>query len=209
MIKFFRRIRQQLLSENHFSKYLFYAFGEILLVMVGILLALQVNNWNNQRKDDRLAQQYLMSLKEDAQNNIKALEGYIQRAENYVHKVADFQDRKGVNISKIDLDSIGIMRQTYFLKTDTYQEIIANGHLKLLPEDIKSVLGDMNSSFKSINKIDDANTILVNSQHLKMADYFELIRQNRTSSYQVIANSHVQAEQALLVYKNYINVCYD
>ncbi|SKB88672.1 DUF6090 family protein, partial [Maribacter arcticus] len=52
MIKFFRKIRQQLLTENKFSKYLLYAIGEIVLVMVGILLALQVNNWNELRKKE-------------------------------------------------------------------------------------------------------------------------------------------------------------
>jgi len=50
MIKFFRQIRHNLLMENKTSKYLKYAIGEILLVMVGILLALQVNNWNENRK---------------------------------------------------------------------------------------------------------------------------------------------------------------
>ncbi len=53
MIKFFRKIRQKLLTENRFSKYLIYAIGEIVLVMVGILLALQVNNWNELRKKDQ------------------------------------------------------------------------------------------------------------------------------------------------------------
>lgn len=46
MIKFFRRIHQKLLTEGKLSKYLFYALGEIALVMIVILLALQVNNWN-------------------------------------------------------------------------------------------------------------------------------------------------------------------
>ena len=50
MIKFFRKIRQNLLMENKFSKYLVYAIGEIILVVVGILIALQVNNWNEERK---------------------------------------------------------------------------------------------------------------------------------------------------------------
>ena len=49
MINFFRRIRQQLLSENKFSKYLIYAIGEIILVVIGILIALQINTWNNNR----------------------------------------------------------------------------------------------------------------------------------------------------------------
>ena len=53
MIKFFRKIRQKLLSENNFGKYLLYALGEILLVVIGILIALQVNNWNESKKISR------------------------------------------------------------------------------------------------------------------------------------------------------------
>jgi len=51
VIKFLRKIRQRLLSENKFSKYLLYALGEIILVVIGILIALQINNWNEERKN--------------------------------------------------------------------------------------------------------------------------------------------------------------
>ncbi|MBT8306228.1 MAG: hypothetical protein KJN85_04770, partial [Maribacter sp.] len=50
MIKFFRKIRQQLLIENRTGKYLLYAIGEIVLVVIGILIALQINNWNEEKK---------------------------------------------------------------------------------------------------------------------------------------------------------------
>ncbi len=50
MIKFFRKIRQRLLAENKFNKYLIYAIGEIILVVIGILIALQINNWNERNK---------------------------------------------------------------------------------------------------------------------------------------------------------------
>ena len=50
MIKFFRKIRQHLLSENKFSKYLLYAVGEIVLVVIGILIALNINNRNEFNK---------------------------------------------------------------------------------------------------------------------------------------------------------------
>ncbi|MCW5515468.1 DUF6090 family protein [Muriicola sp. Z0-33] len=50
MLKFFRHIRQNLLTENKFSKYLLYAFGEIALVVIGILIALSINNWNESRQ---------------------------------------------------------------------------------------------------------------------------------------------------------------
>ena len=49
MLRFFRQIRQRLLTENKFSKYLLYAIGEILLVVIGILIALQVDSWNEER----------------------------------------------------------------------------------------------------------------------------------------------------------------
>ncbi len=69
MIKFFRKIRQKLLSENKFSKYLIYAIGEIILVVIGILIALQINNWNEAKKLQEeinvYFEQKLVNLKED------------------------------------------------------------------------------------------------------------------------------------------------
>ena len=56
MINFFRRIRYNLLSENKAGRYLKYAVGEIVLVVIGILIALQVNNWNEFKKTDQLAE---------------------------------------------------------------------------------------------------------------------------------------------------------
>ena len=65
MIKFFRKIRQRLLSENRFSKYLVYAIGEIVLVVIGILIALQINNWNENRKELKKSQALLEEFKKD------------------------------------------------------------------------------------------------------------------------------------------------
>ena len=50
MIKFFRHIRRSLIQKNQMGKYFKYAIGEILLVVIGILIALQINNWNEDRK---------------------------------------------------------------------------------------------------------------------------------------------------------------
>ena len=69
MIKFFSKIRQRLLTENKFSKYLLYAIGEIALVMIGILLALQVNNWNEEKKQLQIANSYLKNLHSDFKQN--------------------------------------------------------------------------------------------------------------------------------------------
>jgi len=61
MIRLFRKIRRQLLSETKYPIYLLYAGGEILLVVVGILLALQIDNWNENKKIRNIEQQYLLS----------------------------------------------------------------------------------------------------------------------------------------------------
>jgi hypothetical protein len=60
MIKFFRKIRQNLLMENKTGKYFKYAIGEILLVVIGIIIALQLNNWNESRN---LSYKEIISLK--------------------------------------------------------------------------------------------------------------------------------------------------
>ena len=70
MIKFFRRIRQNLLSEGKTNKYLKYAIGEIVLVVVGILIALAINNWNETRKNKSTLTNYTESLIKDLKQDI-------------------------------------------------------------------------------------------------------------------------------------------
>jgi Family of unknown function (DUF6090) len=65
MIKIYRRIRRTLLTERKFSKYLFYAVGEIFLVVVGILIAVSVNNWNEDRKIEKEELTLLTDIKKN------------------------------------------------------------------------------------------------------------------------------------------------
>lgn len=69
MIKFFRTIRQNLLSEGKTTKYFKYAIGEIVLVVIGILIALQVSNWNKQNEDRKLEKRYISELILDLQQD--------------------------------------------------------------------------------------------------------------------------------------------
>ena len=73
MLRFFRQIRQRLLTENKFSKYLLYAIGEIFLVVIGILIALQINNWNELRKTHLQDLEFLNNLKVELTVDISAL----------------------------------------------------------------------------------------------------------------------------------------
>ena len=71
MIGFFRRIRKKLADDNQFVKYSRYAIGEIILVMVGILLALQVNNWNENRKNKNTEKAYISRLTIELKGDIQ------------------------------------------------------------------------------------------------------------------------------------------
>tara|TARA_R110002072_G_scaffold1380_2_gene11564 strand:- start:9166 stop:9873 length:708 start_codon:yes stop_codon:yes gene_type:complete len=73
MIKFFRKIRQNLIKENKISKYLMYALGEIILVIIGILFALQINNWNEENKTEQELQSSMVSMIEELNENINFL----------------------------------------------------------------------------------------------------------------------------------------
>ncbi len=74
MIKFFRQIRQNLIMENKTSKYLKYAIGEIVLVVIGILIALQINNWNEVKKSDNQLKLLLNNLVEAINQDIDYLQ---------------------------------------------------------------------------------------------------------------------------------------
>lgn len=78
MIKFFRSIRQRLLIENKLSKYLLYAIGEIILVVIGILIALNINNKNQERKERQAETIILNQLQNDFTSNLKQLDQKIR-----------------------------------------------------------------------------------------------------------------------------------
>ncbi len=106
MIKFFRHIRQRLLTENKFSKYLLYAIGEIILVVIGILIALQINNWN----ENRIKRQQLISVYEritvDIQNDIEEMSKTLE----YFNSI-EFIFKRVINDSITpDLFDVGLSR---------------------------------------------------------------------------------------------------
>lgn len=89
MIKFFRKIRQKMLTENKFSKYLLYAVGEILLVVIGILIALQINNWNEMQKQKEISKETIQNLKIELLN---AKERLVSTA-NFNNNILDASDK--------------------------------------------------------------------------------------------------------------------
>ena len=73
MIKFFRKIRQNLLSDGKTGKYMKYAMGEIVLVVIGILIALSINNWNEHRIEDNQLKEHLLAIKKNINTDVVEL----------------------------------------------------------------------------------------------------------------------------------------
>ena len=90
MIKFFRKIRQSLLFENKFSKYLIYAIGEIILVVIGILIALQINNLNEDRKNRIAEIQMLTNISNELISNDDILNNSDNIISNQINQTKDF-----------------------------------------------------------------------------------------------------------------------
>ncbi|PNQ73628.1 hypothetical protein C1T31_04625 [Hanstruepera neustonica] len=108
MIKFFRKIRQNLLSENKTGKYFKYALGEIILVVIGILIALQINNWNQNRITQNNQEKYLLLLKNETLNNLNELKS----AQNTIQSITNGQ-QKLIRLIDSNLDTIS---ENYFSK---------------------------------------------------------------------------------------------
>lgn len=104
MIKFFRKIRQKLLSENRFSKYLIYAIGEIILVVIGILIALSINNWNQKQQQKKVLNNIYVTIKADLQQDIENIDRIVNSSQaiekdylaiiNKTRKKEDFKNCK-------------------------------------------------------------------------------------------------------------------
>ena len=134
MIKFFRHIRQNLIMENKTGKYLKYAIGEIVLVVIGILIALSINNWNEYRKDRIKEQAILGQLKVEYNSNLKQLESKITIRNILItssQKVLSYiDDPQSINIDSLVVNlSRGQYRPTFDpIKND----IISSNKLNLI-----------------------------------------------------------------------------
>jgi len=159
MLRFFRLIRQRLLTENppagsrradRFSKYLLYAIGEILLVVIGILIALQVNNWNESRQERSSELNFLSRIREDLRNDNDYFKRRIDDAEHYVDYSKEFEEK--LYEKQYTLDDVSELVELFskFYKSEmmtiqnsTFSEMLYAGKLELLTnEELKSLLLD-------------------------------------------------------------------
>lgn len=141
MIKFFRNIRQTLLIEGKTSKYLKYAIGEIVLVVIGILIALQVNNWNETRLEQKKIRQYAKALIEDLKSDIEMLNVSLFQADKNYKAIDSLRKYIGktpiLELSNTDLYVMtnDIMYRPYKWNRSTLNELKNSGGLSYISND--------------------------------------------------------------------------
>ncbi|WP_445386478.1 DUF6090 family protein [Robiginitalea sp. IMCC44478] len=149
MLRFFRRIRQRLLTDNKVSKYLLYAAGEVLLVVVGILIALQIDNWNQDKKERQLERDLLTEIRNNLKGDLAKVEAsidlqneilrcqnafieWIDGKENYNDSVPYFSNSLSYFISRSLLRSRFLANQgTYETLKQVGVKIIQNDSLRI------------------------------------------------------------------------------
>ncbi len=173
MIKLFRKIRQNLLMENRMGKYLKYAIGEIILVVIGILIALQINNWNEERKDHKTSIGFLKGIRQDLKKDIKLADSVLQfnyKSISIISSIDSIFHKKSIYEAETHTD--------FFIDPDT----LFFEYVFFRPQSFRPI----NGTYKTL--IADGKTTLIENKEL--LDKIQLIynenHERTTSNYEVI-----------------------
>jgi len=149
------------------SKYFKYAIGEIVLVVIGILIALQINNWNENRKSTKIRDNYYNQVLQDLEKDtiyinrvIVYLDSSLTLYQNYLEKLPEAESINDV------LPLIGTLDWEfgyYTFNTNTIESLIATGDIKLMPDEIRNALLDLRTTQNVIIKTTSGN----NDVHLR------------------------------------------
>ena len=147
----------KMLTENKFSKYLLYAIGEIALVMIGILLALQVNNWNESRIEEKAMNDYFQKIASNVQLDVKESRRLLKFRQEHIAAcndasraliANDFSDQ--LKIQKAILEMIIEVQLNY--NKDAFESLKNSGYLRYLDnEELEELLNDY---YNQINQIE-------------------------------------------------------
>ena len=159
MIQFLRKIRKKLVSENKFSKYLIYAIGEIILVVFGILIALQINNWNDERQNHLKETRFIIGMKNDLGHNIQELDDLIERTEfssNSSDSILEMSNGNFLKDSEISFaDHIISCSALFSYKSQeaSIQDVLGSRQLSIIRNDtIRKAIGSWELNLKPIRE---------------------------------------------------------
>lgn len=177
MIKFFRHIRKSLLMENKTSKYFKYAIGEIILVVIGILIALQINNWNEARKSQQSVSVSIAALLTDLKQDTLQLSREIREIDEDLGRLNNFRIR--LSQPEATIDSLKqIARYEYLpffdpsneLNRSTMTSLLSSGQIENFDNDLKSKILNFNSEQLRALRIMNQNVTIYLSNQTKYSE---------------------------------------
>ncbi len=161
MFRFFRAIRRGLLEQGKFNRYAGYALGEIVLVVAGILIALQINNANEARLDREREARYLQNLKSDLEYTVREIDRFIAIREERIaagQRIIDHFNGEPVgDLRDFAYDNVFVqVWQRYYQNINTYAELVNSGNLGLITNQaIKSGLMDLDLLYEKMKGDED------------------------------------------------------
>ncbi|WKK66503.1 DUF6090 family protein [Lutimonas zeaxanthinifaciens] len=163
MLPFFRKIRWRLAQDNQFFKYSRYAIGEIVLVVIGILIALSINNWNEYRKERELEKRLLFNLKQEFEENLNTINSVLSKRQIQLNGLRRFDSlimdpRLVVKYSEID-SLIGLSRYipNFEAKTGVLENIISSGQLSIIQNGtLRKSLSNWTGELDDLRRKEDA-----------------------------------------------------
>ena len=157
MIKFFRHIRKQLVSENKFSKYLLYAIGEIILVVIGILIAIKINAYNTEKDTIRTITNQLENVALELKGNLALIDKSIAKSSAIIESSRSLANAISMNQELISNEQSVLLGATlapvlnYQPNTVILNEMISTGNIRNINQtDLKLLLLDFGSRFADI-----------------------------------------------------------
>ncbi|MFY0629612.1 MAG: hypothetical protein JXR05_04470 [Flavobacteriaceae bacterium] len=178
MIKFFRKIRQKLLSENKFRRYLIYAIGEIILVVIGILIALQINNNNEVRKNQKNVIENLKTIQQELLLDInKASEVIIS------YNIKDSLICRVLN-SKVTATDYKRNRRCRSLTTSNYLLKIHKNGFEKLESKIDILPEKYDELFEKLNTIYLEEVPIIELRNQLMRNYASSTKENYVKNYE-------------------------
>ena len=200
MIKFFRKIRQNLLSEGKTGKYFKYAIGEIVLVVFGILIALSINNWNEQQKQNSQERQLLSGLKIEFTINLNRLDKVIHFRENSIksaNKLMTYFNKDIIDISESKFDSLQFNIQnvwTFNPRKGLLNSVITSGQINLISNiELKSHLASFEDMINDTEEENNEISLLGSKFNSITNEYINVGRQNALG-YKTFVNGGFQSD---------------
>ncbi len=169
MIRFFRKTRKGLMDTNQIWKYSKYAIGEIFLVVVGILIALQINNWNNKRLENKEAQTIYHNIKQQIQedrselNKEQQVNVYLSKTYAYANNIIRSNNRKKADT--LAMIAMTLSQYSDFHKSgNLYETLVTSGDLKLIKNsDLIRRLQRLEMTYTFVNNLEDIHwDIIIN-----------------------------------------------